>query len=48
MPENLEAEIKLWDKLMLWLYNGDRGAVVGMKYDHKGGTEDEARGVKPS
>jgi hypothetical protein len=34
MPENLGAEIKLWEQLMLWLYNGDRGAVVGMKYDH--------------
>jgi hypothetical protein len=50
MPENLGAEIKLWEQLMLWLYNGDRGAVVGMKYDQGGGNEDGGggRGDKPS
>jgi hypothetical protein len=48
MPENLGAEIKLWEQLMLWLYNGDRGVVVGMKYDQGGDNEDGGRGDKPS
>jgi hypothetical protein len=33
LPATLDDEIKLWERLMLWLYNWDRGAVAAMKYD---------------
>jgi hypothetical protein len=35
LPTTLEDEIKLWEKLMLWLYNRDRGAVADIKYNLK-------------
>jgi hypothetical protein len=35
LPATLDDEIKLWERLMLWLYNWDRGAVASMKYDLK-------------
>lgn len=34
LPKNLSMEDELWKQLMLWLYNGDRGAVSAMEYDH--------------
>lgn len=37
LPKTLDDEITLWENLMLWLYNGDRGAVAKMEYDHDSG-----------
>lgn len=37
LPETLDDEIALWENLFLWLYNGDRGCVAKMKYDHDSG-----------
>jgi len=36
LPKTLSKEAELWEQLMLWLYNGDRGAIAGMEYDHGG------------
>lgn len=34
LPKTLDEEIKLWDRLLLWIYTGDRGSVVDMKYNY--------------
>ncbi len=31
-PKNLSSEEELWKQLMVWLYNGDRGAISTMEY----------------
>jgi hypothetical protein len=40
LPKSLDEEILLWKKLMLWLYNRDRGAVAAMKYDLRCSSEE--------
>jgi hypothetical protein len=35
LPKTLAEEIRLWEQLMLWLYNNDRGVVRCMKYNLK-------------
>jgi hypothetical protein len=34
LPETLNEEIALWDRLILWLYTNDRNVVSDMKYYH--------------
>jgi len=45
LPETLDDEIALWVKLMLWLYNGDRGCVAKMKYYHDSGSGSGGEGT---
>lgn len=35
LPETLAEESGLWERMMLWLYSNDRGAVADMKYDQE-------------
>ncbi|HNQ55311.1 MAG TPA: hypothetical protein PKG66_07845, partial [Methanothrix sp.] len=41
LPETLDDEIKIWEQLMVWLYNNDRGAVTAMRYSHSSDEESE-------
>ena len=45
LPKNLQMEAELWEQLMLWLYNGDRGAISAMEYDHASGSDGSAEGA---
>jgi hypothetical protein len=41
LPETLNDESGLWERLMLWLYSNDRVAVADMKYDLKSSSPKE-------
>ena len=48
LPKNLSMEAELWEQLMLWLYNGDRGAISAMEYDHSSRRDGSAGGTSDS
>jgi len=43
LPATLDEERLLWEKLIHWLYTGNRKAVAAMRYDLKRGPKDDGK-----